>query len=331
VLTETGLPGSFSTPAAWPSYIAVQLADDCGNPVFGGYVVANFSNGDPSLSLAANTATTALYSATWTPVNPVAQLTITMQASASGLKSATTQLAGGVTDTPYPILTQNGTVNNLYPQPGAPLAPDTIVSLYGSALAPSAMTATAPLPTALNGTSVVIGGELAPLYYVSGTQINAQLPADLSPDQQYPVLVLVSGAYSTPQSISINPATPGVERQTNGQVVAQHQDLSLVTPDSPAKPGEYLVIFLGGMGLTKPLVQAGVASPSSPLASVTVPATVTVGGEPAKVQFAGLTPGLVGYYQINFQVPTDAKAGSLQLDITQQGVAANSSLLVVGN
>ena len=331
VLTETGLPGSFSTPAAWPSYIAVQLADDCGNPVFGGYVVANFSNGDPSLSLAANTATTALYSATWTPVNPVAQLTITMQASASGLKSATTQLAGGVTDTPYPILTQNGTVNNLYPQPGAPLAPDTIVSLYGSALAPSPMTATAPLPNALNGTSVVIGGELAPLYYVSGTQINAQLPADLSPDQQYPVLVLVSGAYSTPQSISINPATPGVERQTNGQVVAQHQDYTLVTPDSPAKPGEYLVIFLGGMGLTKPLVQAGVASPSSPLASVTVPATVTVGGEPAKVQFAGLTPGLVGYYQINFQVPTDAKAGSLQLDISQMGVASNSSLLVVGN
>jgi uncharacterized protein (TIGR03437 family) len=331
VLTETGLAGNFSTPAAWPSYLAVQLADDCGNPVKDGFVVASFSNGDPPLSLLLSDVTMPVYSATWTPVNPVTQLTVTMQATASGLNPSSTQLVGGVTATPYPILSQNSTVNNLNQQPGAPLAPGTIVAIYGTALAPGPMTAAGPLPTALGGTSVVIGGELAPLFYVSGSQINAQLPADLVPGQQYQVLVLVDSAYSSPDTINIDPATPGVERQTNGQVIAQHQDASLVTPDSPAKPGEDLVIYLAGMGLTNPTVAAGALTPAAPLASVNVAATATLGGEPVKVQFAGLVPGLVGFYQINFQVPSDAKSGSLELQILQSGVASNTSVLVVGN
>lgn len=330
VLTETGLAGNFSTPAAWPSFIAVRLADDCGNPVLHADVVASFSNGDPPLSLTITDKKMAVYSATWTPEFAASELTITMQAAASGLKSSTTQLVGAVSTTPYPILSQNSTVNNLYPRAGAPLAPGTIVAIYGSALAPSANSANGALPTALAGTSVVIGGKLAPLYYVSANQINAQLPTDLAPNQEYQLLVLANGGYSTPDTIRIEPATPGVARLANGQVVAQHQDFSQVTPQSPAKPGEYLVIYLAGMGLTKTPVVAGTLSPSSPLASVDVPANVSLDGKPVSILFAGLTPGFVGLYQINFQVPSDAKSGTLPLVITQQGVAANNSVLVVG-
>ncbi len=331
VLTETGLPGNFSTPAAWPSFLAVQLADDCGNPVKDGYVIADFSNGDPPLSLSLSDISMPVYSATWTPVNPVTELTITMQATAPGLNPASTQLVGGVSATPYPILSQNSTVNNLNQQPGAPLAPGTIVAIYGSALAPGNTTASGAPPTVLGGSSVVIGGELAPIFFVSANQINAQLPTDLLPGQQYQVLVLANGGYSSPDTINIDPATPGVERQTNGQVIAQHQNASLVTPDSPAKPGEYLVVYLAGMGLTNPLVAAGVLSPASPLASVDIAPTVTLDGQPVSVQFAGLTPGLVGFYQINFQVPKNAKTGSLELQIVQMGAASNTSVLIVGN
>ena len=330
VLTETGLPGNFSTPAAWPSFLAVQLADDCGNPVLKADVVAQFSNGDPSLALKSTGATLAVYSATWTPVHPVSQLTITMQATAKGLKASSTLITGAVSSTPFPILKQNGTVHNLYPRAGAPLAPGTIVAIYGSGFAAAPSSASGALPTLLGGTSVVIGGELAPLYYTSPNQINAQLPADLVPDHEYQVLVLSNTSYSTPDTIRIAPATPGVARLANGQVIAQHQDFSQVTPDSPAKPGDYLVIYLAGMGLTDTPVAAGVLSPSSPPASVSVPASLTLDGKPVPVLFAGLTPGFVGLYQMNFQVPADARSGSLELRITQVGMAANSSVLVVG-
>jgi uncharacterized protein (TIGR03437 family) len=45
--------------------------------------------------------------------------------------------------------------------------------------------------------------------------------------------------------------------------------------------------------------------------------------------FAGLTPGFVGLYQINFQVPADTKTGNRKLEITQAGQAANVSVLPV--
>ena len=331
VLTETGLAGNFSTPAAWPSYIAAQLSDDCGNIIADGNVTAQFSNGDPPLTLAPDPTASGQYSVTWTPVNPVTELTITLNASGPQLNQTSIQVLGGVTSTPYPILAQNSTVNNFYQLGGAPLAPGTIVAIYGTSLAPGTQSAGNQLTTELNGTSVIIGGELAPLFFVSPTQINAQLPTDLVPNQQYQVLVYSDGAYSSPDTITIDAASPGVSHLTNGQAIAQHQDFSSVTADSPAKPGEYLVIYLAGMGLTDTPVDAGTPSPSSPLDSVTIPPTVTLDGESVSTQFAGLAPGMVGIYQINFQVPSDAKTGSLTLQVSQMGAAANASVLIVGN
>jgi uncharacterized protein (TIGR03437 family) len=181
----------------------------------------------------------------------------------------------------------------------------------------------------LNGTSVLIGGELAPLYYVSSGQINAQIPVDLVPGQQYQVVVSANSAYTTPATINIAPVTPGIARLANGQVIAQHADFSLVTEDAPARPGEYLVAYLAGMGLTDTPVGTGAQAPSSPLAAVNASASVAIDGEAAPVLFAGLTPGFIGLYQINFQVPADIQSGDRKLEILQGGLAANTSVLPV--
>jgi uncharacterized protein (TIGR03437 family) len=234
-----------------------------------------------------------------------------------------------VNDTAAPTLTKNSTVHNFYPQPGAPLAPGTVVEIFGSVLAAAAANSPIPTSTSVNGTSVVIGGELAPLFYVSSSQINAQLPVDLMPGQEYQVLVLANGAYTSPDTIRIQPATPGVARMANGQAIAQHQDSTPVTPESPAKPGEKLAVYLEGMGLTNAVVASGVQSPATPLANVVVTPTVTLQGEPTQVLFAGLAPGFVGLYQINLQVPTDAQSGALVLQISQAGTASNVSILPV--
>ena len=56
---------------------------------------------------------------------------------------------------------------------------------------------------------------------------------------------------------------------------------------------------------------------------------VQFNGETAPVLFAGLTPGFIGLYQINFQVPGDAQSGDRKLEIFQGGLAANISVLPV--
>jgi uncharacterized protein (TIGR03437 family) len=85
-------------------------------------------------------------------------------------------------------------------------------------------------------------------------------------------------------------------------------------------------MYLAGMGATNPGVSSGAASPQ---ASVTVPPTVTVDGQMASFIYAGLTPGLAGLYQINFQVPAGARSGNLTTIVTQNGVASNVTTLPV--
>lgn len=80
----------------------------------------------------------------------------------------------------------------------------------------------------------------------------------------------------------------------------------------PAKPGDVLVLYGTGLGLAtpngdpngKPLTTGNLApADGSVLYETVVTPTITVGGLPAKVLFSGITPGLTGEYQIDFQVP----------------------------
>jgi uncharacterized protein (TIGR03437 family) len=330
VLTYTVLTSGFSTPAAWPGTIVVTLADNCGGAVDNGNVVASFSNGDPPLQLILSDPPSGSYSSTWVPQQSNSQVTISAQAMAAGLRPASATLNGTVTPNLAPVLSKNGILHDLNPQVGAALAPGTVVQIFGSQLAGATVASNqAPLPTMLQGTGVVVGGIAAPLFYVSPTQVNAQIPFELVPGHEYQVIVTAGNSYTVPESIQLAPLAPGLARLPDGSVIAQHADFSLVSQASPAKPGEYLVAYLAGMGLTDVNVQDGAASPSKPLATVAVAPGVTLSGESVKVAFAGLTPGLVGLYQINFQVPTDASAGNLVLQITQQGVAADAGTIAV--
>jgi len=115
------------------------------------------------------------------------------------------------------------------------------------------------------------------------------------------------------------------------RVAALNLDGSIVAPTEafagshPAKPGDYVAIYLTGLGPTDPPIPAGKMLPAP--APTTNPVSVTVSGKPARVTFAGLvTPGL---YQVNIVVP-DVPDGdnlvSLQIGtVTSQ----NSGLLAI--
>src|SRR5439155_24922799 len=82
----------------------------------------------------------------------------------------------------------------------------------------------------------------------------------------------------------------------------------LVTKDDPAKRDEELVIYASGLGpTTGGKVVAGQPSPTDTLA-VTGKVSVDFGDKgysqaPMIVNWSGLSPGLIGVYQINITVP----------------------------
>ena len=327
--TQTALVNNFSASASWLTPLAIRLADDCGNTVANGQVVATFSNGDPPLSLSLTDAASGTYSATWTPRKSGSQVNVTARASAPGFPLTTAEISGAVLPNSAPALAPNSVLHVFSPQIGAPLAPGTIVQIYGSNLASQAGQPTAiPLPVSMNNTSVVIGGIAAPLYYVGPGQINSQIPFELNASGEFEVIVSANGALTAPQTIQLVPAAPGLAVYGDGTVVAQHQDGSLITRASPAIPLEYAVVYLAGMGGTDNPVVTGAGSPSNPLARPTDVPALTIGGAPVPVLFAGLTPSLVGLYQMNFQIPATA-TGNLKLEVSQNGQGSNSTELPV--
>jgi uncharacterized protein (TIGR03437 family) len=325
---QTGLVNNFSQPAAWPTPVVIQLSNDCGAVVTNGQVVATFSNGDPPLALPLVDPGKGLYSGTWSPRKTTSQVAINVRASAPGLPDATSQISGAVVPNPAPVLTPHGTLHSFDPLVGAALAPGTIVQIYGENLASqTAQPTSIPLPTDLNGTSVIVGGLQAPLYYVSAGQVNAQIPFELQPGQQYQVIISANGALTTPDTIQLSAATPGLAAFADGTLIAQHIDGTLVTNDAPAKAGEYLVAYLAGLGDTNATPASGAASPGSPLAQPMDPPVLTINGAPSPLLFAGLTPGLVGLYQMNFQVPAGLSAGNITIAVIQDGQSSNQTLL----
>ncbi len=333
VLTSTGLVNNFAVPAGWPVPLVVRLNDDCGTPVTDASVIASFSNGDAPLSLRSDQQT-GQYAASWQPVYPAAQTTITVRASQSAFQPAVAQLTGAVAGNNLapPVLATHGTLNNLNPVVGgAPVAPGTIAQVYGAGLASqTASPGVTPLVNVFNGTSFIAGGLLAPLYYLSAGQLDVQIPNELKPGQQYAILASVNNAFTLPDVLDLDLATPGVAALADSTAIAQHSDYSYVDVNHPARPGEVLTIYLAGMGATNPAVASGQPSPSmEPLGRVTIAPMVMVDSQNAAVQFAGLTPGAVGLYQIDFTVPLDSASGMLDLVVMQGEVSSNTTKLLV--
>src|SRR5213593_1853241 len=80
-----------------------------------------------------------------------------------------------------PNLPENAVVNAAsfipFGQPGHANAPGSIVSIFGTNFASSlSQSMTIPLSRSLGGVSVTFNNIQAPLFFVSGSQINAQVP-----------------------------------------------------------------------------------------------------------------------------------------------------------
>ena len=188
----------------------------------------------------------------------------------------------------YPTLNDGGVVNAaVFANTGA----GGLASIYGSNMGNG------------DNTTVYINGYAAPVFYASPGQFNVQVPWEAT--GYAPFSMIVNGAPSNVQTATVSTYSPGVFAIT-------HADGSgPVTDTNPATANETVVVYATGLGpVTGSMVTGKPASTTSLQPTSLDQATAKIGGITAPVAFSGLTPGFVGLYQVNVQVPANVPPGS---------------------
>jgi uncharacterized protein (TIGR03437 family) len=228
---------------------------------------------------------------------------------------------------PEPYVSTEGIVNAASYLPS--IAPGSLISIFGSNLAgESESAASTPLPKTLQDASVTINGDAVPLLLVSATQINAQVPFETQPGTATLVLT-VNGVSSAPAVFEIAGSAPGVFTASGNHAVAGNfPEWTPNSPEYPAAPGQYVIVYLTGQGLVDNLVETGAAAAAAPQSAAKAQVEAWVGGQPALVDFLGLAPGYVGVAQMNLLVP-NVDSGEQFLQLTVGGRAANPTTLSI--
>jgi uncharacterized protein (TIGR03437 family) len=124
-------------------------------------------------------------------------------------------------------------------------------------------------------------------------------------------------------SFQISPTSPGVFADAGGNVV----------PIPVVKAGTALALYVTGAGEVSPALKTAyspaVGTALANLPAPILPVSVTVGGAPAFVEFAGITPGLIGVTQVNILVPASTPTGNQPVVVTVGGVASAAVNIVV--
>jgi uncharacterized protein (TIGR03437 family) len=194
-------------------------------------------------------------------------------------------------------------------------------------------------PTSLDGVSVTIGGKNAFVDFISGGQVNAQVPDGIPIGDGVPVIVTNASGSSSAFSVKTATIAPAVLAPSSFNVggtqyvVAQFADQTFVGRSGliagvnfrPAKPGDTVVIYGIGFGPVSPANPAGVICTQSN-SMVTKP-NFRFGQTAGTLSYFGLVPNFVGLYQFNVTVP-NVGPGDIQLNIDVGGAALNQNLFI---
>jgi uncharacterized protein (TIGR03437 family) len=298
---QIAVPGS---PLAHP--IAVQATDINGLPYPGVSVTAAVSSGSlDSDTLATDQNGVAAFR--WTPGSAGPYEFRAAIAGAPAQSVAAQAIA-------RPAVFANGIVNAASFVPG--ITPGALASIFGSNLTAGVVSqaASLPLPVSLAGVQLLLNNSPAPLLYVSDSQINFLVPADLT-GSNAEIRIVNPAADSASYTVNVTAAAPGIffdPATGNGAVLLAGTSQS--TFDHPARPGDVIEIYGTGLGrvVAAGALQQTVAAPQALIAGI-----------PAPVLFSGLSPQFPGLYQVNAQVPEGVPDGVGTLSILVDGARSN--------
>jgi uncharacterized protein (TIGR03437 family) len=154
------------------------------------------------------------------------------------------------------------------------IAPGEIVTIFGSGFDPKQ-------------TQLLFDGKAATTFFIDANQINALAPVSLTPGSTTEVNIVVDGAAVAVFSPNVVGAMPGIFTVAGGvgQAAAINVDGTANSAANPAARESVIVLFATGQG--------------QDLSAV----SLTIGGYPAALVYAGPAPGFPGLMQINAQIP----------------------------
>ena len=330
---QTGTVGK-SVP---DGFIAFKVIDQFGVPVKAlpvTFSVANAGQGSVSNPDSRTDAFGIAGASITLPATPcTGTCSMVVNATAGSLKTSFTNTARAV-----PTISANGIVDAASFQNGG-IVPGSYITLFGTALAESTQANTLPfLPLALNTVFVSFdsGGLSYPgrMYYISPTQVNVQVPWELAGQTSTQIKVTIDfspGNLITVPVVSVAPAIFGYTDSSLNVSIAAALDESnaVVNGANRVARGHVVQLFVNGLGAVDHTPASGAPAPSAPLVRTLATPTVSIGGQPATVQFSGLAPGFSGLYQVNAVVPGNIAAGVQQVVVSSGGIASPASNLPV--
>jgi uncharacterized protein (TIGR03437 family) len=192
---------------------------------------------------------------------------------------------------------------------GAPV-PGSLNWARGSGLSFASASPLPPLPEFIpefdGGVGVIVGSTPAKLRRISPTEIQYQIPFEMPPGTYRLSLLPNDSPFDQPLSITVVPYSPKPATSLSGETVIAHANFSaLINDQSPAHPGEVVHIYFTGLGQVSPPLASGAAAPVGPLSPVQQnPACQSTPA--SEILFAGMAPGMVGIYQVDIRLPSQA-------------------------
>ncbi len=318
------------SPSTGPTTVGAAYTSTCA--AAGGTLPYSFSNTPLPLGLILqSTATTVTISGAPTEAGAYSFSVEVRDASITappGGQRATASFAGTLSGgTPSPSFTAQAVVHAASFASGG-IAPGEIISIFGERLGPNPgvggrLDASGAVAKELGGTQVLFDGVPGAMFFAGSNQLNVEASYTIAGKQSVNVVVVRDGVSSPGVSVPVVGAAPGFFTAA-GSLIALKGDGSLITADNPARPGDVIVLWATGGGQTNPSGIDGALS-TAPFPRPVLPASVTIGGQPAQIAFIGAAPGFAGLLQINVvvgQQTGDALAVQLRIGeaVSQPGM-----------
>ena len=190
-----------------------------------------------------------------------------------------------------------------------------------------------PLPKTLDGVSLTVNGNAAPLLAVARVngleQVNFQVPFEVAGADTVSVEARYGDTATVPFAVPLLSVQAAVFTANGQDAVVVHVDGNrLVTKDDPIVPGEYVYFYAVGLGAVSNTPSDGASGPVDPFAQTLLTPTVLIDDLPAELLFSGLAPSLFGIYQVNVRVPQGIPSGDGEL-VLHIGSASSPPLRVL--
>lgn len=204
------------------------------------------------------------------------------------------QLTGSASQVTVGPLTVVTAVNAASLTPG-PIAPGMLIALLGTGLTINDL----PL------TQVSFNAIPVPVLSITPTEVLVRAPLSLAGTVEISINQL------PPITANVVEAAPALFANASGEASVVDQDGTLNSPTNPAARGSVIALFGTGEGVTG------------------LPFSVTIGGYPAAILYAGPAGNYPGMFQINAQVPSGYFSGGTLPVQVSVGTAVTQSGLTV--